>query len=121
MKYATIQRLRNTYANFIRIECCFTPLSTVFQSYHGDRLHYSCLSWVSPVLGWVLKCLAQGHTHAKTQRIQCGSNPGPLGYESKKFIRNYLSKTGPDVCRKSQQLKDETFETSSPIIMSPVS
>ena len=22
------------------------------QSYHGDSSHYSCLSWVSPVLGW---------------------------------------------------------------------
>ena len=31
---------------------CFTPLSTVFQSYHGDSSHYSCLSWVSTVLGW---------------------------------------------------------------------
>ena len=26
------------------------PLSTVFQSYHSDSSHYSCLSWVSPVL-----------------------------------------------------------------------
>ena len=34
------------------IEWCFTPLSRVFQSYHGDSSHYSCLSWVSPVLGW---------------------------------------------------------------------
>ena len=33
------------------IEWCFTPLS-VFQSYHRDNSHYSCLSWVSPVLGW---------------------------------------------------------------------
>ena len=24
------------------------------------------LSWVSPVLGWALKCLAQGHSHEKT-------------------------------------------------------
>ena len=40
------------------------------------------LSWVSPVLGWALKCLAQGHSHEKTQRIQCGSNPGPLDYKS---------------------------------------
>ena len=23
------------------------------------------LSWVSPVLGWALKCLAQGHSHEK--------------------------------------------------------
>ena len=34
------------------IEWCFTPLLTVFQSYHGNSSHYSCLSWVSPVLGW---------------------------------------------------------------------
>ena len=34
------------------IEWCFTPLSTVFQSYHGNSSHYSCLSLVSPVLGW---------------------------------------------------------------------
>ena len=34
------------------IEWHFTLLSTVFQSYHGDNSHYSCLSWVSPVLGW---------------------------------------------------------------------
>ena len=39
-------------------------------------------SWVSPVLGWALKCLAQGQSHEKTQMIQCGSNPGPLHYES---------------------------------------
>ena len=24
-------------------------------------------SWVSPVRGWALKCLAQGHSHEKTQ------------------------------------------------------
>ena len=64
------------------IEWCFTPLSTVFQSYRGDSQHYSRLSWVSPVLGWALKSHAQGHSHEKTQRIQCGSNPGPLDYES---------------------------------------
>ena len=34
------------------IEKCFTPLSTIFQSHHGDSSHYSCLYWVSPVLGW---------------------------------------------------------------------
>ena len=41
------------------------PLSTVFQIYHSDSSHYSCLSCVSPVLGWALKCLAQGHSHKK--------------------------------------------------------
>ena len=28
------------------------PLSSIFQSYDGDSSHCSCLSWVSPVLGW---------------------------------------------------------------------
>ena len=68
------------------------PLSTVFQSYYGDSLHYSCLSPVSQVLGWALKCLAQGHSHEKTQRIQCGSNPGSLDYKSNTFP---LGHSGP--------------------------
>ena len=34
------------------IELCFTPLSTVFQSYHCDSSHHPFLSWVSQVLGW---------------------------------------------------------------------
>ena len=74
------------------IEWCFTPLLTVFQSYHGDSSHYSCLSWVSPVLGWALKCLAQGHSHEKTRRIQCGSNLRPLDNESNTLP---LSHVGP--------------------------
>ena len=74
------------------IEWCFTLLSTVFQSYHGDSSHCSCLSWVSPLLGWALKCLAQGHSHEKSQRIQCGSNPVPLDYKSNTLP---LSHVGP--------------------------
>ena len=50
------------------------------------------LSWVSPVLGQALKCLAKGHSHEKTQRIQWGSNPGPLDYESNTLP---LSHVGP--------------------------
>ena len=42
------------------IEWCFTLLSTVFQSYHVNSSHYSCLFWVSPVLG---RGSAQGHSH----------------------------------------------------------
>ena len=30
----------------------FTLLSTIFQSYHSNSSHYSCLSWVSTVLGY---------------------------------------------------------------------
>ena len=76
------------------IEWCFTPLSTVFQSYHGDSSHYSRLSWVSPVLRWALKCLAQGHSHEKTQRIQCGSNPGPLDCKSNTLPLNHVGPHG---------------------------
>ena len=59
------------------------------------------LSWVSPVLGWALKCLAQGHSHEKIQRIQCGSNPGPLDYESNTLP---LHHAGPTV------LKEKAYE-----------
>ena len=75
------------------------PLLTVFQSYHSDSSHYSCLSWVSPVLGWALKCLAQGHSHEKTERIQCGLNPGPLDYESNTLP---LSHAGPFTSKNQQ-------------------
>ena len=34
------------------IEWCFMQLSTMFQSYHGENSHYSCLSWVLPVPDW---------------------------------------------------------------------
>ena len=78
--------------SFGLIEWCFTLLSTLFQSYHSDSSHYSFLSWVSPVLGWALKSLAQGHSHEKNQRIQCGSNPGTLNYESNTLP---LSHAGP--------------------------
>ena len=57
-----------------------------------QQITLSMLSWVSPVLGWALKCLAQGHSREKTQRIQCGSNPGPLDYESNTLP---LSHVGP--------------------------
>ena len=50
------------------------------------------ISWVSPVLGWALKCLAQGHSHKKTKPIQWGSNPGPLDYKSNTLP---LSHVGP--------------------------
>ena len=77
------------YAAFNSISFMSRPQLTLFM-----------LSWVSPVLGWALKCLAQGHSHEKTQRIQCGSNPvkhsttGPRwssqvlehGYEWQKLI-----------------------------------
>ena len=43
------------------VEWCLMPLSTVFQSYHGHSSHYSCLSWVSPVLGWGSELKSRSH------------------------------------------------------------
>ena len=71
-------------------EWCFTPLSTVFQSYHDNSSHYSCLSWVSPVLGWGSEVSCP--MTRKNQRIQCCSNPGLLDYESNTLP---LSHAGP--------------------------
>ena len=87
----------------------FTPLSTVFQSYHGDSSYYSCFSWASPVLGWALKCLAQGHSHEKprgssatraqdrwitSQTLHHCATWDPL------LIKNYLTSIPPNVCHK---------------------
>ena len=80
------------YIIIIIIGWCFTPLLIVFQSYHGDSSHYSCLSWVSPVLGWGSEVSCPKTLPRKTQRIQCGSNPGPLIYESNTLP---LSHAGP--------------------------
>ena len=74
------------------IEWCFTPLSTVFQLFHGDNSHYSCLSWVSPALGWGSEVSCPRIRPRKTQRIQriqCSSNPGPLDYESNTLPLSY--------------------------------
>ena len=71
------------------------PLSTVFQSYNGDSSHYSCLNWVSPVLGWSSKVSCQRTLPQKTQRIQCNLNLGPLHYNSNTLP---LSHAGPYSC-----------------------
>ena len=68
------------------------PLSTVSQLYPCESSHYSCFSWVSPVLGWGSEVSCPRHSHKKTQRIQCSSNPGPLDYESN---TSPLSHAGP--------------------------
>ena len=58
------------------------PLSTVFQSHHGNSSHNSCLSWVSAVLGWGSEDPCPRTLPQKIQRIQWGWNPGLLDYES---------------------------------------
>ena len=51
-----------------------------FQQYfshidHGDSSHYSCLSWVSPTLGWCSEVSFPRTIPRKLHRIQCCSNP----------------------------------------------
>ena len=82
----------HTMIIIIIIEWRFMPLLTVIQSYHGGSSHYSCLSWVSPVIGWGSEVSYPTTFPRKTQRIQCGSNPGPLDYESNTLP---LSHAGP--------------------------
>ena len=38
--------------NIVLDRMVLTPLSIIFQLYHGDSSHYSCLAWVSLVQGW---------------------------------------------------------------------
>ena len=42
-----------------------------------------------------LKCLAQGDSNEKTQRIQCGLNPGLLDYESNILQLSYAGHPRP--------------------------
>ena len=60
-----------------RFKWCFTPLSTLFQSYHGVSSQYSRLSWVSQVQGWGSEMSCPRKSHEKT-----GSKAGPVDYES---------------------------------------
>ena len=63
----------------------FYAVLTVFQSYHGDSSHYSCLSWVSSVLGW--------GSEVSCPRTLARKNPeDPVGYESNTLP---LSHAGP--------------------------
>ena len=57
------------------IKWCYTPLLIVFQSYDGNS---SCLSWVSPVLGWGSEVSCPRTLPWKTKKIQGSLNAGPL-------------------------------------------
>ena len=84
----------STLQNILSNEWCLMPLSKVFQSYNGDSSHYSCLSWVSPVLGWGSEVSCPRTLPRKTQRIWCCPNPGPLDYQSD---TPPLSHAGPQI------------------------
>ena len=83
--YTPFNTLKNDWMVFY---VAFNSISVISRR----QLTLLMLSWVSPVLGWALKCLAQGHFHEKAQRIQWGSNTGPLDYESNTLA---LSHVGP--------------------------
>ena len=60
-------------------------LASVFLAFHGDSSHYSCLSWVSRVLGWGSEESCPRTLPRKAPRIQCDLNPGPLDLPVKHF------------------------------------
>ena len=49
------------------------------------QLRLFMLSWVSPVLGWALKCLAQGHSHEKNPEDLVRLEPRTPGFRVKHF------------------------------------
>ena len=67
------------------------PLSALFQSNHRDSLHYSCLSWVSPVLGGCSEMSYRGHAHEKPRAPSAARTQG---YESNTLG---LSNEGPSI------------------------
>ena len=67
------------------------PLSTVFQSSHGDSSHYSWLSWVSPALGWISKVSCPRTLHQNPED-PVRFEPRTLDYESNGL---QLSPAGP--------------------------
>ena len=77
------------------IEWCFTPLLTVFQSYHGDSSNYSCISWVSPGLGWGSEVSCPRTLPRKNPEDPVRLERRPLDYESKTLP---LSHAGPRHC-----------------------
>ena len=76
------------YATFNSISVIQWPQLTLFM-----------LSWDSPVLGWGSEVSCPRTLPRKTQRIQWGSNPGPLEYESNTLP---LSHAGPLFCGKGE-------------------
>ena len=71
------------------VYAAFNTISVISQ----QQLTLFMLSWVSPVLGWGSKVSSpRTLPQKKPQRIQCGSNPGPLDYKSNTLP---LSHAGP--------------------------
>ena len=54
-------------------------IKSIYKQTRGPRrqLTLYMLSWVSPVLGWALKCLAQGHSHEKPRGSSAAQTQDP--------------------------------------------
>ena len=93
-------------------EWCFTPLSTVFQSYQGDSSHYSCFSWVSPVLAGALMRTLPRKNLEDTVRLE----PRTPGLQVKHFTTE-PRKTPPtqtDMGQSLNVLKESYYFSLSP-------
>ena len=53
---------------------------------------YAAFNGISPVLGWALMCLAQGHSHRKKNKYPALFEPRTHGLRVKHFITEPLEK-----------------------------
>ena len=86
------------YSAFNSISVISQPQHTLFMS-----------SWVSPVLGWGSEVSCPRTLPRKNQRIQCGSNPGHVDYQSNTLP---MSHTGPPLWEKKKLLIMSNFSFS---------
>ena len=68
----------------------FNSISVISQ----QQLTLFMLSWVSPVLGWALKCLAQGHSPRKNPEDPVQLEPRTPGLRVKHFTTEPHRTTG---------------------------
>ena len=80
------------------IKWCFTPLSSVFQSYHGHSSYHSYISRVWSVLGWSSEVSCTRTFSQKKLRIQCGWKPEPLDYHWAMQDSSFLAGTKHIMC-----------------------
>ena len=70
------------------------------------------LSWVSPVLGWALKCLAQGHSHEidifNEKRKSCNYRCPDSVYFHTLLLIIYLSAIEIIICSREMNLVGST-------------
>ena len=66
-------------------------LRRFWQYFSHPSSPYSCLYWVSPKLGWGLKCLAQGHSLNKRAMMALNRSPESVSPQNEFYLLYYYS------------------------------